>query len=218
MDSKNEIIPLYLYSNFQNSCISYNKKSISDMDFICTFYAINPNLKPKPSYTDVFCVTLSGHVIIDISLLYDQLNFNSNCIRFLAWTEKTPCTVPLYIRQNGNNIHISFHEFPINDSYTPYKIPLIYVLLPSTPECLFKNFHFSPSFGKCIPDPQSTLTIGECLVLHNKNITYPDMINKQSTLINYLESKYGNKKKKHYWNYIILLFIFILIIYTLKRK
>jgi hypothetical protein len=220
MDSENTIIPLYLYSNKENSFITDKKTDFSNMDFISVFYAISPNIKPTPSYTDLICVTNSNTTTIDISVLYDSLNFNTNCVRFLAWTERTPCTIPLYIRQNGYNIHISFDEDPVNNSYVPYKIPYIYVLPPANvkiPRCngVFKKgkkyprFKFSESFGKCIPDPESSLTIGECLVLHNKNITSPNMEGKQSTLLNFLENRYGNEKKTEYLKY-ILFFIFII--------
>lgn len=192
MDS---VIPLYLYSNTQNSFISDKKVSLSNKEFISIFYAINPTIKPKPSYSDLICATNSLSTTIDISVLYDSLNYNTNCVRFLAWTERTPNTIPLYIRQSGRNIHISFSEKPINNSYVPYKIPIIYVL--STPP-----FTFSNSFGKCIPDPESSLSIGDCVI---KNTT-----GKQSTLLNYLENKYGNRKKNIYTIVIIIILSIIL--------
>lgn len=224
--NSNMIIPLYLYSNKENSYISDKKYEFTNMDFISVFYAINPNVKPKPSYTDLICVTNSNTTTIDISVLYDALNFNINCVRFLAWTERTPCTIPLYIRQSGYNIHISFDEDPVNNSYVPYKIPYIYVLPPANvkiSKCngVFKTgkkhprFKFSESFGKCIPDPESSLTIGECLVLHNKNITLPNKTGKQSTLLNFLESRYGNENetKKGSWKYILFSIVCIIILF-----
>lgn len=206
------IIPLYLYSNTQNSLISDKKYNFSNTDFVALFYGINPIIKPKPSYTDLICATNSGTTTIDISVLYDGLNFNTNCVRFLAWTERTPNTTPLYIRQNGSNIHISFDKNPINESYIPYKIPVIYVL---TSKRKNPHFTFSDSFGKCIPDPESSLSIGQCLVLHNKNIISLDN-GKQSTLLNYLENKYGGKGKGR--RDIIIIFILFVIFCLLLWK
>lgn len=225
MDDENAIIPLCLYSTPQNSYIGLPEKIYQNdkviyscpnhPDFVTMFYAINPDVKPIPTYTDYICVKNINLETIDISSIYDPFNLDINCTRFLAWLEKTPYTQPLYIFKNGSNLLISLTE-QAPENYIPHQIPVIHVLTADSAFKMGKNniplFTFSNSFGKCVPDPHSNLTLGQCIVLHNKNITNPEHLNKFPNILTYLKLRYGNKNKT---NYIVIVFAILLIILLL---
>ena len=222
MDTENSIIPLCLYSNNQFSHITLPQKTRendftvykcpprTEMNFIMLFYVINPDLKPKPTYTDLIGIKNISGETISISSVYDPFNIDDKIsIRCLVWLETTPNTTPLYITTNGSNLYVSPYPNQPNETYIPYKIPIIHVLtnndtnFPKTPSSFgkFKKengtplFTFSNSYGKCIPNPYSNLTIGQCMVLYNKNISTPEYIGKYPNILTYLENTYGSNKR-----------------------
>lgn len=222
MDTEDAIIPLCLYSNNKSSHIALPEKTREgdstvykctqrvDMGFVMVFYAINPDVKPNPTYTNLIGIKNTNRETVSISSLYDPFNVDyKTSIRCLVWFETTPNTTPLYITTDGSNLYISPYQNQPNPSYTPYKIPIIHVLtnpsenFPKTPHSAGefqtkKNkpvFTFSNSYGKCIPDPQGNLTLGQCIVLYNKNISNPEYIGKYPNILTYLQTRYGNGKK-----------------------
>lgn len=248
MDAENSIIPLCLYSNNINSQISlpekiskngsiiYSCPSRKNMDLVMVFYAINPDVKPNPTYADLIGVKNTNQETVEITNIYDPFNKDENIsIRFLAWLETTPNTTPLYITTNGTNLYIS----PYPNDYSPYKIPIIHVLtnpasnLPKTPHSFgsfsvdgngMPIFKFSDSYGKCVPDPQGKLTLGECVVMYNKNITRPQYIGKSPNILTYLQVTYGSRKKSAKIVDIIsivfavILVVCIIVLFWLKMK
>lgn len=238
-----DIIPLCLYSNNVFSLITFPEKYISqktfsyrcpqieNMNLVTVFYAINPDIKPYPTGTELICIENSNNQTNRIRYIYDPFNITVNCLRFLAWFEPTPCTIPLYIFTKGGNIFIGLQDIA-PDNYEPYTIKIIHVL-PSpaanlkTIHCegLFKTeddypiFTFSNYMGKCIPDPNSNLSIGECMISYNKNILNPEFNNLEPGLLTYLQIKYGKTKQhKNYKKQIVLitfiiLFLFVIFLY-----
>lgn len=213
------IIPLCLYSNNQNSYITIpENKSITNMDLIMIFYVINPAINPFPTYADLIGIKNSDNKTDDIFRIYDPFDMDiETSIRCLIWLEPTPNTVPLYITTNGSNLYIS----PYQNSYTPYKIPIIHVLSASrwkTSSSGIPSFTFSNSYGKCIPDPKSNLSLEQCIAIYNKNT------NKYPNILTYLQNRYGNGNRKSNNFHIIgiiftiIFIISILVLFWLKMK
>lgn len=247
MDAEDAIIPLCLYSNNQSSYIAlpekirqndsniYNCRDHNDMKFVMVFYVINADVKPNPTYTDLIGIKNSYNETIEILNLYDPFNVdNKISIRCMVWLETTPNTTPLYITTNGTNLYISPYPNQPNKSYTKYKIPVIHVLtnsgnFPKTPRSSgefhvnangMPQFTFSNSFGKCNPDPQSNLTLAQCLVLHNKNILSPEYIGKYPNILTYLQNRYYKGKRNNIIGIIftIILIISIFVLFWLKTN
>lgn len=201
MDSENSIIPLCLYSNERSSYIglpekinrdgkiAYNCPSHPKMKLITIFYAINPDVKPNPTYADLICVKNANGETVEVSTLYDPFNMDVKCTRFLAWLEQTPGTLRLHISKSGDNIYISPNQ-QAPPGYQPYAIPNLHVLYSPSDN---PKFTFSNSFGKCIPNPNSNLTLGQCIVLYNKNITRPEYVGRYPNILTYLKVRYGDK-------------------------
>jgi hypothetical protein len=152
------------------------------MPYITTFYAINPNFKPIPTHVDLICAKSSQTETIDISVLYDPFNIDVYCTRFLAWLEVTPNSLPLYIYKSGDSLLITLSPTP-PENYSPHTIPVIYVIKDV--------FTFSNSYGRCVPDPESKLSIDECMVLYNKNIL--EQKDKYPDILSYIGDRYGTK-------------------------
>lgn len=182
----------------RDGVIEYECPPRDNMNFIMKFYTVNPDLRPNPTYTDLMGIQNTNSETIELVDLYDPFNIDRTVsIRFLPWKEVTPNTIPLYISTNGNNLYIS-PEKTIPQNYKPYKIPMIYVLTDAIfpKENGIPVFTFSNSYGKCMPDPQGSLSIGECIVLYNANITRPEYIGKYPSILNYIKVKYGNNNNK----------------------
>ena len=206
MDSENTIIPLCLYSNSRNSYIglpekvyhggkvTYSCPPHPKMQLVTVFYAINPDVKPNPTYADLICVKNVNQETIDISSLYDPFNKDIKCTRFLAWLEQTPGTLRLHISKKGDNIYISPDE-KTPDGYVPYSIPNIHVLPANNSDPYsVPKFTFSNSYGKCIPDPSSNLSLTDCIVIYNKNVTRPEFVGRYPNVLTYLNARYGHDK------------------------
>jgi len=247
MDAENSIIPLCLYSNSQSSHIMlpekirennstvYKCRQHSNMQFVMVFYAINPDVKPNPTYADLIGIKNTSAETVEITSLYDPFNVDEKTsIRCLVWLETTPNTTPLYITTNGSSLYISPLQNQPNKSYKSYKIPVIHVLteggFPKTPhssgEFLVKSgvpaFTFADSYGKCVPDPSSDLTLGECLVLYNKNVTRPEYIGKYPNILTYLQNRYGEKNGKSKdivaIIFAVIFIVSMLVLFWLKMK
>lgn len=206
------MIPFCLYTNERSSLIELAEKNPDgtfrcqpkpDKRLIKMFYAIDPDIRPNPTYGDLLCLTNANDETIKISTLYDPFNIDVNCLRMIAWLEYTPNSLPLYLFTNGNNLLISLENNVIT-GYQPYDIPVIHVLPSPLP--------FSNSYGKCVPDPEGKLDLDQCLVLYNKNITRPEYIGKYPNVISYLESRYGKEKKQDEKKLIWLIFGIIIFI------
>jgi hypothetical protein len=89
---------------------------------------------------------------------------------------------------------------------SPYKIPNIHVLAPSD------KFTFSNSYGKCVPDPQGSLSLDQCIVLYNKNITRPEYIGKYPNILTYLRARYGEERQSKIFPIICIVGAIILLI------
>lgn len=223
-----DLIPLFLFSNEKNSFISTDKNfKHSYMDFITTFYVINPKIVPRPIYTDLICVTNVNDTTISITSLYDPFNKDVKCLKFLAWIEATPCTTPLYIRKSASDIHISFENkeipgYSMNEPFTIFVFTDKYPNINCRGEFKKINnipqFTFSESYGKCIPDPEGKLTLNECT---KRNIADQVKIGKQPDVISYLENRYGKKEIKINSDIILIilssLFVLFLILWIIKK-
>jgi hypothetical protein len=236
MDEDKFIIPLCLYNNRESSLITLPNRTrendkdnlvcpvIEGMNFESIFYVFNPDIKPKPGYFDLFCVENNNNTTTNIYNAYDPFSMH-NCLRFLAWMEATPCSTPLYFWKKGGKLKITFNENEPGEGYKLDElIPLIFVLLPQNStikaekvgKCIGKfgdKITFSISDRRCIPDPSSKLTLGECMVDLNQKLK------NENNLLEYLEKNYGNKKEKDNMNtiyLIILIILFIVILMLIK--
>jgi hypothetical protein len=241
MTTSSEIVPLCLYSNDKSSYLSlpqktntrYSCPNIQDKEYKGTFYLINEDIKPKPNYTDLICITNNNLQTTEIKLVYDPFNVDIKCNRFLVWLEKTPCTIPLYIFRKDSDIYVSTENKKPSNDYVYNEVPVIYVI--PDPELDLKLFNcegnfskkgsdilvkFTDHYGKCIPEPKGESTLGECMVAYNKNILRKEHVNKYPHVINFLGIKYG-KNKKNVWLIVlgvILIFLALFTILKLKLK
>jgi hypothetical protein len=216
------IVPYCLYRKGQfDSYISLPVKSrendktvlkcppLPDMQPITIFYAINPDIRPIPPGMALLCLKNipEENVTIDVSPIYDIFNIDQKCYRMMVWLDPVPYTTSIYLSKKNNSMHISLSK-DIPAGYEPLYFSPMYVLIDPRQEAIrtkghkgqnykdFKivdnqpNFLFSGYQGKCIPDPNG-ISLGECIVKYVKDIFDPN--NKEPTLINYLNSKYGNK-------------------------
>lgn len=232
MDDDKFIMPLCLYSNNESSLITLPEKvrendktvlkcrNIEGMNFETIFYVINPDIKPKPSYLDLFCVKNANNTTVDLFTVYDPYA-DLDGIRFLAWLEATPCTSPLYVWRKGQKLKITFNENEPDKGYILDEyIPIIFVLAPSTVKgervgnCnLGDKFTFSISDRRCIPDPKSDQTLGQCMVKINEKLF------QANDLLGYLEKKYNNENNKQeskinikYALYLLIIIILLVIV------
>ena len=169
----------------------------------------------------IACITNTAERTTDVSVVYDPYD-KRECVRFLAWLERTPCTLPLYIWRNGENLRISLSEKRPEGS-VPYNIACIYVLSPYTsPPCkrsfskmgLDPVFRFSNSFGKCIPDPDGEFSLERCVEKYNRM--------QPIGLLSYFENEYREKKNEQksknriFYFFVICLAVVIMIILLKK--
>jgi len=216
-----EIVPLCIYKNVNTSYIGLPKKInkndqitykcslIPNLQFYSRIWVINPDFRPIPPGTSLFCAKQSNYTTISINPVYDPFDIQDNCVRFITWMQPTPYTTPLYIYNNGSNYIISFDKQP-PPNYININISPIYVLvdpntnveriLPSYKPVTsdfniidgIPQYYFSGLDGNCVPDPQG-YSLGKCVTLYNKKILSPELSNKRFTLLNYLQYRYGNK-------------------------
>ena len=180
---------------FQKPVYSLYSENTQELTLAGQFYALNPDIRPIPPGSVLFC---SNPNIFEP--IYDPFDIDRGCLRFIAWLNRAPHTVPLYVSKGTAGFHISLSpETP--EGYTPLYFSPIHVL--SSPDMKFSGYQ-----GMCIPDPNGT-SIGECLVLNVKKVTGNAY---EPTLINYLREKHGNSLN---WG-LLLIFLCLSLIF-LKR-
>jgi hypothetical protein len=222
MEKYDEIIPVCLYGNRDVSFIRY-PELISDGDRLVAecpehpqmelkkvFYAINPDLKPKPAYTDLFCVENSDGVTTGVSDVYDPFNIDNKCLRFLAWQEPTPNTDVLALYQNGSVLRITADPSDRRPGEKLYKIPYINVLRS-------EGNKFRASFTRCVPDPDGKTSIGECMIVNDKDVLGKRRGDTEPDIISYLTERYGKRKRKLPW-WIFGIFGILILWFLLKMK
>ena len=89
------------------------------------FYALNPMVRPIPSYMSLICTahaSATPYNAIGMSHQYDPFDTNppnppgshptneAACVNFIAWIEPTPYTTPLYVYKNRNGVFVSFER------------------------------------------------------------------------------------------------------------
>lgn len=233
----NDIVPLCLYNGYiglpnkvyENGKVVYKCDKDLDVDFISQFYVVNPDFRPIPTGMALFCIKNSHNSTISIRPIYDPFDISEQCLRFITWTEPVPYTTPLFIYTYGDNTIISITDTPPSPEYE--RVEPIYVLFHPNVKNIIRISSFNKNFfntddfgepafrfsgyqGRCIPDPNG-LTLGECVVLHNKNIISPELEHKESTLLNYLEYKYGREKERNPFVNVPLILVVILILLLL---
>ena len=221
MEKYDEIIPMCLYSDDYTSFVRYPELvSGSDgpvaqcpehphMELKKIFYAINPDVKPKPVYTDLFCVENSSGVTTAVSDIYDPFNIDNTCLRFVAWQEPTPNTDVLALYEKDSILRITADPSDRRKGEKLYKIPYINVLRS-------EDNKFRTSFSRCVPDPKGKMTIGECMILNDKDVLGKRRSDSEPDIITYLTERYGNRKKVPWWLWIILAFLILCFLIKMK--
>lgn len=222
-------LPTKVRENGQDSLIC---RGIPENELVAQFYIINPDFRPIPPGTELFCAKTSPndpYSTISLDQYYDPFNIEEKCTSFIAWNDPAPYTTPLNVVSSGNNIYMYFgvykKDYP-GPEYLPLAFSPIHVLVspkitgvdripfPKGVSGTFKvidnrpEFLFAPvSFSKrCLPNPNGT-TLGKCLV---------DTMNKyQPSLLEYI---HGNpldeiKSKRVIITCIFFLFLLIILAY-----
>ncbi len=223
------IVPLCLYENKNTggSYISYPKKSRENdkdvfscenkdyLQFITTFYAVNPDFFTIPTGMDMIFAeeTFTDELhTIKIGQVYDPFNHEDvNTVKFIAWIEPVPYSTPLYIYEYGSNTKISLTRIK-DEFYKEVFFSPIYVLIDPRQDAIripgskgnfpivnnLPVFLFSNYYGRCIPDDKG-IELNKCVILHNKQ-------QKELTLLERV-GKENNKKEKSILNKTYLLII-----------
>lgn len=232
---------LYLNDQSNNSYIGYpakihTKKGTKllcepkpNSKFVAMFYAINPDISTRPPGMDLICMKespTSESSTIDIENVYDPFHREKDCVRFYTWIEPTPNTTPLYLWKSGQKIYASFSDKDPKKGFKPVVFSPIHVLVDPRIKGVKrlgnanKNFEivddkprftFSGYQGRCIPDPNGG-TIGDCVVLHGKNILLPNYLHREPTLLNYIDRKYNRREKYTPSLFIGLLIVLVFIV------
>lgn len=222
MEKYDEIIPVCLYSNDKVSLIRYPELKLEDdlpvaycpdhpeMKLEKVFYVINPHVRPKPTYSDLFCIENSNGITTGVSDIYDPFNIDNMCLRFVAWQEPTPNTDILALYEKDSVLRITSDPTDRREGEKLYKIPYIYVLKS-------QNNKFRISYTRCVPDPKGKLTIGECMILNDKNVLNKKKIDGEPDIVTYLTERYGNRKRKIPW-WVWIVFAILTLCFILKMK
>lgn len=188
----------------------------TDSELVRQFYVINPDMRPIPPGTELFCALNAPddmYCTTDIKIEYDPYNISEGCTRFIAWNDPAPYTTPLYLTKYGDTMWISFDKTPPSQNYKPLSFSPIHVLTDprdglktlegvDKPRDKSKDtfsvvnnipfFRFSDYHGRCVPDPKGVSSMGECVM---KTIINGD-VQGQPTMLNYLNSRYGKYLEK----------------------
>lgn len=215
IETKSSYIGLPSKARYQNQTIFVCEKN-PDTEIQTIFYVLNPDIRPIPPGTVLFCAKdslSSDFSTISLEQIYDPFDIDQNCVRFIAWLSPVPYSTPLYIVKNGDSIFASFEKQNNQVYFSP-----IYVLLDprlqgyermkghSKEKKNFEivngipNFLFSNYQGKCVPDP-SGIPFEKCLVksiLENKV---------QPTMLNHLKKLYGQN-----WDLLFILIVFVILV------
>ena len=172
---------IYLPVKTKDSYICEPKEGL---EYVGSFYAINPAFRPVPYGTMLMCQTNSG-----VDFVYDIFNIDEKCIRIMPWVSNVPNTVALYLGKKGEKIYVSFT--PFSESYEQVPYSPVYVIPDGKGEYLFRN-----RYGMCYPDKTGDM-LSKCML---KNLSAP-------SILDLVKQKRANKKYD-----IVPYLIFILIV------
>lgn len=204
---------------------------IPGMDLILQFYGINPDIRPIPPGTVLLCAknVPNENVTIDVVQIYNPFDYIDNCVRFTAWFDPVPYTIPLYISKNGNSLSISLENKNIKNYENLYFSP-IYVLVDPRLQLNrtrghkatindFKivddqpQFLFSGYQGGCLPDPDG-IPLGQCMVSFVKNVLGKSF---EPTLITYLNQTENKIKIENIYIVSVLILFIVVFLIVLKN-
>jgi hypothetical protein len=163
----NAIVPLCLYTNGraktslislprlirENDTDEYICPARENLEFVKVIYVIDYDIRPIPRGLDLICVKNAGEITLSIESQYDPFNIDDNCLRFMAWLEPTPNTVPLFIYDTGNGVYVSLKK---EKGLKKGKVSVIHVLENS-------NIKFAIKDERCIPD-KNGIDLRECSI------------------------------------------------------
>jgi hypothetical protein len=189
-------------SEFIKICLDNQGSITNDNNSSCelSFYGVDPNISPIPPDMDMICVVnSSAGNTISVSNLYDVYDNDKKCIKFLAWLEPIENTIPLYIYQKpDNSVYVDLKP---NNTYKPLYFSPIHVIQDT-------NIKFIYFRGRCIPSKTSGSSLNECM----KKVV--SCVKDKPTILNLLESRYGNlKHNNNNHSKIIYVLAMILIIF-----
>ena len=141
---------------------------------------------------------------MSVSDLYDPFNIDRNCLRFIAWQEPTPNTDTLVLYEKDSVLRVTTDPSDRKPGEKMYKIPFISVL--KSPENRFRQ-----SLTRCVPDPKGEMTIGQCMLLNDKDVLERKKIDSEPDIVTYLEQRYGGRKKKRSW---VLWLLFLTVLFS----
>ncbi len=207
-----QIIPLCLYKykdnpnqNYicypnlvkRNDKVVYGCPDKENMEFMNMFYAINPDFRPLPQGTQLFCAMSTDVNTTSFETMYDMFNNKKGCIRFIAWDKPVPYTTRLTITNLNDAISVTVgKDDVIEDNRNTLSLYVLFdprdnvprigsgqkfPIIASVPQFLFSSYN-----GRCIPDP-SGKTLEECTVNNILNMR------ERPSLLNYLGSRYKMK-------------------------
>lgn len=125
---------------------------------------INPDFRPIPPGTALFCAQQSNFSLVKLSHQYDPFDNKQNCTIFITWTQPTPHTIPLFVYDRGGQHYISLKQIK-DQQYKHLSFSPIYVLDS-------KYNSFKGLQGICMPDKDGQ-TLGKCVALYNKGLLNP---------------------------------------------
>lgn len=201
----NAIVPLCLYTNSraktslislprlvrENNVNEYVCPARENLEFVKVIYVIDYDVRPIPRGLDLICVKNAGEITLSIESQYDPFNIDDNCLRFMAWLEPTPSTVPLFIYDTGNGVYVSLKK---EKGLKKGKVSVIHVL--ENP-----NIKFAIKDERCIPD-KNGIDLRECSI----EASFSNEKQKTNSIITYGEnhSSVANNLLRFF-----LLFLFI---------
>jgi hypothetical protein len=135
-----------------------------------SFYAINPNIRPLPYGTELFCSHTAQSYPYDttsVQYLYDPYDLQKNCVYFIAYTKPVPWSMPLFLHNSGSSVYPSKHssspfetqtgsgssEFTYNPRHwggTGHINP-VYVLSPELFGPNYQEIKFVCNIATCLP-------------------------------------------------------------------
>ncbi len=190
---------------------------LNNSRFKSSFYALDPDYRPIPSYMYIVSMTLKKdwpYDVLNTFYVYDPYQARDpNSIEFITWLTPVPHTKPLYIYKGNIGNYISFDK---QTDMEEAEFSPIYVF-KDKPVVTFTN-----DMNRCIPDEGSSLGIAECAILtrHLKPQSLLDYItdlqmNKKKSGLN-LKYLGENSESNNIYVYVIV-FLVILVIWGLIR-
>lgn len=176
-----------------------------NLGFATTIYVIDPDIRPIPKGLDLFCVKNGGEITLSVETQYDPFNIDDNCLRFMAWLEPTPNTIPLFLYDTGNGVYISLKKLK---NVKKAKVPVIHVLQNPNTKFIVRD-------GRCIPSVKNGYELRNCSIEANfpkeKNMQVPNSFT-------VADSNSSYKDYSVLWIILLLFFIAIIILWLSKRR